>query len=66
MGVAIGAVTSLMTAKFIASLLYGTSPWDVVTYIVMALALLAVAAVSGYIPALRASRINPMVALRAN
>ena len=65
-GVAIGAVASLATAKFIGSLLYGTSPWDVVTYIVMALALLAVAAVSGYIPALRASRINPMVALRAN
>jgi predicted permease len=65
-GIAIGAVASLMTAKFIASLLYGTSPWDVVTYVAMALALLAVAAVSGYIPALRASRINPMVALRAN
>jgi ABC-type antimicrobial peptide transport system permease subunit len=65
-GIAIGAVASLLTAKFIASLLYGTSPWDVVTYVVMALALLAVAAVSGYIPALRASRINPMVALRAN
>jgi ABC-type antimicrobial peptide transport system permease subunit len=32
----------------------------------MALALIAVAALSGYLPARRASRINPMVALRAN
>jgi ABC-type antimicrobial peptide transport system permease subunit len=36
------------------------------TYGSMAIALLAVAAVSGYIPAFRASRINPTIALRAN
>jgi predicted permease len=65
-GVLIGAAASLFTAKFIATLLYGTSPWDALTYVVMAIALLAVAALSGYIPALRASRINPMTALRAN
>ncbi|MGB6191954.1 MAG: ABC transporter permease [Terracidiphilus sp.] len=65
-GVAIGAIASLLTAKLIASLLFGTSPWDPVTYVAMAVALLAVAAVSGYVPALRASRINPMTALRAN
>ncbi len=65
-GVLIGAVASLITAKFIATLLFGTSPWDAVTYIAMAVALLAVAAFSGYLPALRASRINPMTALRAN
>jgi predicted permease len=65
-GIGIGAVASLLTAKFIAALLFGTSPWDAPTYIGMAMILLAVAAFSGYIPALRASRINPMVALRAN
>jgi predicted permease len=65
-GIVIGAVASLFTAKFIATLLYGTSPWDAATYVAMAAVLLAVAALSGYIPALRASRINPMVALRAN
>ena len=65
-GIAIGGGASLLTAKFIASLLFGTSPWDAATYIAMALALLAVAAFSGYIPALRASRINPMTALRSN
>jgi MacB-like periplasmic core domain/FtsX-like permease family len=65
-GVVLGAVASLAASKFIASLLFATSPWDIATYIAMALGLLAVAALSGYIPALRASRINPTVALRAN
>jgi ABC-type antimicrobial peptide transport system permease subunit len=65
-GVILGAAASLATARLIASLLYATSPWDGVTYIAMALALLGVAAFSGYIPARRASRISPMVALRAN
>jgi hypothetical protein len=65
-GIALGAMASVAAAKLIASLLFATSPWDAVTYIAMAVALLAVAAVSGYLPARRASRINPMVALRAN
>jgi ABC-type antimicrobial peptide transport system permease subunit len=64
-GVVIGAVASILTARLISSLLYDTSPWDAVTYLGMALALLAVAALAGYIPALRASRIDPLVALRA-
>jgi predicted permease len=66
LGVVLGAVASLAASKLIASLLFATSPWDIATYIAMALGLLAVAALSGYIPALRASRINPTVALRAN
>jgi predicted permease len=65
-GVAIGAAASLVTARLIASLLFATSPWDAVTYIGMALILLAIAAISGFIPARRAAHINPMVALRAN
>jgi ABC-type antimicrobial peptide transport system permease subunit len=65
-GIVIGAMASLATAKLIASLLFDTSPWDGVTYIAMAVGLLAVAVLSGYLPARRASRISPMVALRAN
>jgi hypothetical protein len=65
-GVLLGAVASIAGARLIATLLFGTSPWDTVTYVSMAVGLLAVAGVSGYIPAFRASRINPMVALRAN
>jgi predicted permease len=65
-GVAVGAVASIVGARLIASLLFATSPWDAVTYISMAVGLLAVAGISGFIPAFRASRINPTVALRAN
>jgi ABC-type antimicrobial peptide transport system permease subunit len=64
-GVVLGAAASLAVAKLIASL-FATSPWDLATYAAMALTLFAVAAFSGYIPARRASRINPMVALRAD
>jgi predicted permease len=65
-GVFLGAVGSLTTAKLIASLLFATSPWDAATYVAMAIALLGVAVLSGYIPARRAAHISPMVALRAN
>jgi predicted permease len=65
-GIALGAAASIALARLIASLLFATSPWDMATYIGVALALLLVAVFSGYIPARRASRINPMVALRAN
>jgi ABC-type antimicrobial peptide transport system permease subunit len=66
MGVVLGAIVSIAGARLIASLLFATSPWDALTYITMAVGLLMVAGVSGYIPAFRASRINPTVALRAN
>jgi predicted permease len=65
-GILVGAAASLAVARLIASLLFDTSPWDVGTYIGMALVLLLVALVSGYLPARRASRISPMVALRAD
>jgi ABC-type antimicrobial peptide transport system permease subunit len=65
-GVFIGAAASIVGSRLMASLLFATSPWDAVTYISMAVGLLMVAGVSGYIPAFRASRINPTVALRAN
>jgi ABC-type antimicrobial peptide transport system permease subunit len=65
-GVALGTVASLAAARLITTLLYATSPWDPFIYVWMAFALLAVALVSGYLPARRASRIDPMVALRSN
>jgi predicted permease len=64
-GVVAGAIVSIGMARLVAALLYATSPWDAATYCGMAVALLAVAAVAGYLPALRASRISPLVALRA-
>jgi ABC-type antimicrobial peptide transport system permease subunit len=65
-GVALGTLMTLAVAKVMASLLFATSPWDLPSYLSMALALLLVAVASGYIPARRASSINPMDALRSN
>jgi predicted permease len=63
-GIAVGLVGSLAVARMIASLLFGTAPTDLVTFAGMAGLLAAVALVAGYVPAYRASRIDPMVALR--
>jgi ABC-type antimicrobial peptide transport system permease subunit len=65
-GVIFGTVIALFAGKVTASLLFATTPWHFPTYLGMALAIVLVAAVSGYIPARRASRINPMEALRNN
>jgi len=65
-GIAIGTVIAIVVSKAIASLLFATSPWDFASYFGMAVALLVVAVASGYIPARRASAINPMQALRNN
>jgi len=63
-GMLLGALLSLALSHVIASLLFATSPWDAPAYLGMALALLLVALVAGYIPARRASRIEPMRVLR--
>ncbi len=65
-GMMLGTLAALAVARVIASLLFATSPWDLPTFLGMALALLLVATLSGYIPARRASGINPMDALRNN
>src|SRR5579859_2268534 len=65
-GIVLGTAASLGAARLIATLLFATSPWDPITYAWMTIAIMAVALLSGYIPARRASRIDPMVALRNN
>ena len=64
-GMFLGALLSLALSQVIASLLFATSSWDAPAYLGMALTLLLVALLAGYIPARRASRIEPMRALRA-
>jgi ABC-type antimicrobial peptide transport system permease subunit len=63
-GIALGTVASFVAAKGIASLLFGTDPTDPAAYLGMILLLGSVALIAGYIPARRASKIDPMIALR--
>src|SRR3954468_4745262 len=64
MGVIFGLVASFAVTRLIASLLYSVSPTDVVTFTVVPLLLAVAALAASYVPALRATRIDPMVALR--
>ena len=64
-GVGIGAIVSLGAARLIRSLLYGVGPADVLSFTATALILFAVSALAGFLPALRASRTDPMAALRS-
>ena len=66
MGLALGIIASLAVARLIASLLFGTTSTDPATFAGMAALLCAVALLAGFVPAHRASRIDPMIALRSN
>jgi predicted permease len=63
-GVAAGVPVALGASRLIRSELYGLSPSDPITISLTALLMLAVAAVAGYLPARRATKVDPMVALR--
>jgi predicted permease len=65
-GVAIGTLAAFAFAKWIDSLLFGTTRTDPVVFSGVILLLCAAALVAGYLPARRASRVDPMTALRAN
>jgi predicted permease len=66
--VGIGIVTGLVAASAVTrtaeSLLYGLQPNDPLTLVLATMTLLAVAALAGYLPARRASKVDPMIALR--
>jgi predicted permease len=64
MGIAVGIPLSLWLSRLVTSQLFGVAPGDPVTIAVAAFILTAVAALAGYLPAHRASRIDPMAALR--
>jgi hypothetical protein len=65
-GIGAGVVVSMAVANLISSMLFGTDPTDPLTFVGMIVLLGGVAVLAGYVPARRASRINPMVALRNN
>jgi len=64
-GTLVGLIGSAGAARLLESLLFGVKPEDAVTFLAMTLVLTSVAALAGYLPARRASRIDPMLALRS-
>jgi putative ABC transport system permease protein len=64
-GVALGTVAGLIVTRLMSSLLYGVAPTDAVTFAAAAMLLLLLAAFASYMPARRATAVDPLVALRA-
>ena len=63
-GIAIGVMGGVWLTTAMKSLLFGISPNDPPTFVIVSALLLAVAAAATYIPAHRATKVDPMVALR--
>lgn len=63
-GVTVGVPCGIVSSKLIAGMLYGVSPHDPLTFVTVSLMLMAIAAIAGLVPARRAIRLDPIVALR--
>jgi putative ABC transport system permease protein len=65
-GIAVGLVAALFLTRLMSSLLYKVGALDLATFALTPLAFLAIALLASYLPALRATKVNPVEALRAN
>jgi putative ABC transport system permease protein len=64
-GIAVGIGVALAVTRVMSALLFGVSPIDPVTYVAVAASLATVALLATYLPARRASRTDPIIALRS-
>ena len=64
LGGAVGLVAAIGLAQLVRHFLFGLAPWDPMTFVGVPLLLLSVAALAALIPARRASRVDPVDALR--
>jgi putative ABC transport system permease protein len=64
-GVGVGLIAALWLARYVATMLFGVTPFDAVSYGATTAVLLAVSALACYLPARRATTVDPLVALRA-
>jgi ABC-type antimicrobial peptide transport system permease subunit len=63
-GVGIGIVVALLSTRTVSSLVYGVSPLDPVTFVSVPLVLVMITIAASYVPARRATRVDPVEALR--
>src|SRR5690606_18728664 len=64
LGIAIGLVAALVMTRFLTSLLFGVQAMDPLTFVAVSTMMIAVALLASYIPARRASAVDPVQALR--
>jgi predicted permease len=64
MGIAIGVVAALALTRLMSTMLFGVTSHDPLTFVAVAMVLIGVALFASYVPALRATRVDPVVALR--
>lgn len=65
-GIVVGALTALVGTRALGSLLFETAPFELTTYVGVSAAMVVVGLLATYLPARRASRVDPMVSLRAD
>jgi ABC-type antimicrobial peptide transport system permease subunit len=64
-GIVIGVASAFILTRFLTTLLFGIEPTDSVTFVVVSTVFFVIAMVAALIPAMRATRVDPVIALRS-